>query len=224
MTVSYKTTFKTTSKPKSKTTSIPTTPDAELVVRLKAGDKPAFDLLVNTYHLPMLRFVCRIIGDAQAEEVVQETWLAAIRNLEKFEGRSSLKSWLYTIAANEAKSRLRKSKREVLINHSNSGESLFENDRFARDGHWAQPPPSWHDDSPEALLSSEDFSRCLEIHLQKLPDLQREALQLRNHDEMDFEEICNILAISASNVRVLIHRARVKIHAMVAHFEETGTC
>lgn len=198
--------------------------ETDLLIRLKAGEKSAFDLLVKTYHVPMLHFVRRIIGDAQAEEVVQEAWLAAIRNLTRFEGRSSLKSWLYTIAANEAKSRLRKSKREMVMNLSPDNEPLFEAGRFSGNGHWNRPPTEWHDDSPEALLGSEDFLKCLEFHMQKLPDVQREALQLRDYEEMEFEEICNILSVSASNVRVLIHRARVKIHSMIAHFEETGTC
>lgn len=198
--------------------------EKDLLIRLKAGEKSAFDLLVKTYHVPMLRFVSRIIGDAQAEEVVQDAWLAAIRNLNKFEGRSTLKSWLYTIAANEAKSRLRKSKREAVVPLSTDNEPLFEEGRFSSNGHWARPPASWHDESPEALLGSEDFIRCLEFHMNKLPEVQREALQLRDYEEMEFEEICNILSVSASNVRVLIHRARVKIHSMIAHFEETGTC
>lgn len=198
--------------------------DNDLLVRLRAGEKSAFNQLVKTYHTPMQRFVSAIIGESQAEEVIQETWLAAIRNLDKFEGRSSLKSWLYTIAANEAKGRLRKARREVFIDDQPGGENLFASGRFASDGHWAQPPGIWHDESPEAMLSHEDFRRCLEKHLEKLPEIQRAVLHMRDQDEMEFEEICNILDISASNVRVLAHRARLKIFAMVEHFEETGTC
>jgi RNA polymerase sigma-70 factor (ECF subfamily) len=130
---------------------------------------------------------------------------------------------LFSIVGNEAKGRLRRSKREVLLD-SLEQVPLFDDDRFAGDGHWKRPPGRWHDESPEALLSHEDFVRCLDIHLRRLPPLQRAALLMRDSEGMDFGDICNILEVSASNVRVLIHRARVKIFAMVEYFEETGTC
>lgn len=197
--------------------------DAALLRRLRAGEKQAFIELVQTYHTAMKYFAAAIIGEAQAEEAVQEAWLAAMRNLEKFEGRSSLKTWLFTIVGNEAKGRLRKSKREVSIDANDIGE-LFAPDRFLADGHWAQAPGAWHDDSPEALMSQEDFQRCLEKTLAALPAAQRTALMLRDQDGLDIDAICNLLGASASNVRVLVHRARVRVYGMVEHFEETGTC
>lgn len=197
--------------------------DVELLLRLRAGDKQAFVDLVRAYHAPMKYFAAAIIGEAQAEETVQDAWLAAIRHLDGFEGRSSLKTWLFTIVGNEAKSRLRKSRREVSIDTATAGEA-FAPDRFLADGHWAQPPGAWHDDSPEALLSREDFQHCLEKVLAALPVAQRTALLLRDQDGLDLDEICNLLDVSASNVRVLVHRARVRVHGMVEHFEETGTC
>jgi len=200
------------------------TDDSQLLARLLAGERAAFDELVHRYHAPMKRFASAIIGEAQAEEVVQEAWLAAIRHLGDFQGRSSLKTWLFTIVSNEARSRLRKSKREVFIDDQPGGEQLFDSGRFIADGHWAQSPGLWHDDSPEALLSHDDFRRCLEKTLLNLPETQRAVLLLRDHDEMPLEDICNVLAISASNVRVLIHRARTRVYTMVEHFEETGTC
>lgn len=198
--------------------------DDALLGRLKAGETQAFTELVKLYHTPMLRLATAIIGHAQAEEVVQEAWLSAMRSLNRFEGRSSLKTWLFSIAGNEAKSRLRKGRREVAMESATAGEPLFASDRFDDTGHWAQPPGHWHDDSPEALLSHEDFRRCLEKTLGNLPEQQRTVLLLRDQEEMALEEICNILAVTASNVRVLIHRARVRLHAMIEHFEETGTC
>jgi RNA polymerase sigma-70 factor (ECF subfamily) len=200
------------------------TDDSQLLARLLAGEAAAFDELVRNHHAPMKRFAAAMIGDAQAEEVVQEAWLAAIRHLGEFKARSSLKTWLFTIVGNEARSRLRKGRREVFIEDQPGGDTLFDSGRFAGDGHWAQPPGLWHDDSPEALLSHEDFRLCLEKSLQNLPETQRTALMLRDHDEMSLEDICNVLAISASNVRVLIHRARTRLYMMVERFEETGTC
>jgi RNA polymerase sigma-70 factor (ECF subfamily) len=198
--------------------------DSDLLQRLHAGDKAAFTELVRCYHGPMQRVAAAIIGSAQAEEVVQEAWLAAMRHLGTFEGRSSLRTWLFTIVSNEAKSRLRKGRREVFIDDQPGGEELFASGRFTGAGHWAQPPGIWHDDSPEALLSHEDFQRCLEHHMGRFSEVQRAALLLRDYDELEFADICNILDISASNVRVLVHRARIKLHAMIEHFEETGTC
>jgi RNA polymerase sigma-70 factor, ECF subfamily len=200
------------------------TDDTLLLARLRAGERAAFDELVHRFHLPLKRLAAAMVGDAQAEEVVQEAWLSAIRHLHDFEGRSSLKTWLFTIAGNEARGRLRKAKREVFIDDQPGGDQLFDNGRFLADGHWAQPPGLWHDDSPEALLSHEDFRRCLEKTLQNLPESQSTALMLRDLDELSLEDICNVMAISASNVRVLIHRARARVYSMVEHFEETGTC
>jgi RNA polymerase sigma-70 factor (ECF subfamily) len=196
--------------------------DSALLQRLIAGEKPAFVELVRRYHAPMRRVAAAIVGDAQAEEAVQEAWLAAMRNLAGFQRRSSLKTWLFTIVGNEAKSRLRKARREISID--DPGAALFAADRFAADGHWAVPPATWHDDSPEALLSHEDFRRCLEKVLAGMPEAQRTILMLRDSDELELDAICNILGINASNARVLVHRARVRVHAMVEHFEETGTC
>jgi len=101
---------------------------------------------------------------------------------------------------------------------------LFDPGRFLGDGHWAQEPLLWHDQSPEALLSHEDFRECLEQVLDSLPEAQRSVLTLREYQGLELEQICNILSISAANVRVLLHRARAKVYAMVDQFEETGAC
>ncbi len=202
-----------------------TVDDAALLARLRAGEHAAFEELVRQYHGAMKRAAAAIIGDAQAEEVVQEAWLAAIRRLADFEARSTLKTWLFSILINEASGRLRKAKREVRIEDYGPGDrGLLDPDRFSGDGHWAQEPLLWHDQSPEALLSHEDFRRCLEKVLDSLPEIQRSVLTLREYQGLELEQICNILSVSASNVRVLLHRARARVYAMVDQFEESGTC
>ena len=199
--------------------------DATLVARLRAGEPAAFEDLVRQHHGAMKRAAAAIIGEAQAEEVVQDAWLAAIRSLPSFEGRSTLKTWLFSILLNEARGRLRKAKREIRMEDCGAGdEGLFAPDRFLGDGHWAQEPRLWHEQSPEALLSHEDFLRCLELVLDMLSEAQRSVLTLREYQGLELAQICNILSISAANVRVLLHRARARVYAMVDQFEETGTC
>jgi len=199
--------------------------ETELLVRLRAGEQAAFEALVRQYHGAMKRAAAALLGEAQAEEAVQEAWLSAIRNLPGFEGRSSLKTWLFSILLNEARGRLRKAKREVRMEDSGGSEGgPLGPDRFAGDGHWTQEPLLWHDQSPEALLSHEDFLRCLEKVLAMLPETQRSVLTLREYQGLEVEQICNILSISASNIRVLLHRARTRVYAMVDQYEETGTC
>jgi RNA polymerase sigma-70 factor, ECF subfamily len=204
------------------------TTDAELLPGLLAGEKTAFELLVRMYHQPMRQVAQAIVGEAQAEEAVQEAWISVIRNLQEFQGRASLKTWLYTIVANEAKSRLRKNRssegqREVSTDAQHTG-GLLESGRWKKDGHWMTAPGAWHDNSPETLLSHEDFRHCLDKTLAKLPEDQKAVLTLRDYQGLELEDICNILGLSASNIRVLVHRARLKVYAMAERFEETGKC
>ncbi|MCY1460746.1 RNA polymerase sigma-70 factor [compost metagenome] len=103
--------------------------------------------------------------------------------------------------------------------HGTVGDS-----RFAEDGHWATAPHAWHEDSPEALLTEDELRECLETTLLSLSDLQRSVLLLRERQGLELEEICNLLEVSLSNVRVLLHRGRLKLFATLEHFEETGQC
>jgi RNA polymerase sigma-70 factor, ECF subfamily len=199
--------------------------ESALIQRLLAAEQAAFNELVQTYHLPMKRIAAAIVGLGEAEEAVQDAWIAVIRHLPGFRGDASLKTWLFTIVGNEAKSRLRKTRREVSLDGIGDDGSLqLYSDRFDATGHWLPAPALWDHDSPEGLLSFEDFRRCLDKVLERLPDNQRAALALCDMDGLPLEDICNILGVSASNVRVLIHRARLKVHGMVEHYEETGTC
>lgn len=198
--------------------------DSELLSRLLAGDQQAFRTLVATYQGAMRAVAIAIVGSAHADEVVQDAWLAAVRNLDGFQGRSSLKTWLLTITANTAKSRLRKVRRDVSLDDLPAPHGSIDETRFAVDGHWSPAPLAWHEDSPEALLAEDELRQCLEKTLLSLSELQRSVLLLRERQGLELEEICNLLEVSLSNVRVLLHRARLKVFATVEHFEETGEC
>ncbi len=198
--------------------------DSELLSRLLAGDQQAFRTLVATYQGAMRAVAIAIVGAAHADEVVQDAWLAAVRNLDGFQGRASLKTWLLTITANTAKSRLRKVRRDVSLDDLPAPHGSLDETRFAADGHWSPAPLAWHEDSPEALLDEDELRQCLEKTLLSLSELQRSVLLLRECQGLELEEICNLLEVSLSNVRVMLHRARLKVFATVEHFEETGEC
>lgn len=199
--------------------------DAQLLQRLLAGEQQAFKELVSTYQSAMRAVAYAIVGSRHADEVVQDAWLSVVRNLSKFEGRSSLKTWLLTITANAAKGRYKQNRREVLLDDIPSPHGTIDDDRFSPgDGHWLVAPFAWHQDTPEALLTESELRECLEHTLLSLPELQRSVLLLRERQGLELEVICNLLDISLSNVRVLLHRARLKVFATVEHFEETGEC
>ena len=201
-----------------------TADDGDLLKRLLSGEQQAFRELVIAYQSAMRAVAYAIVGSRHADEVVQDAWLSVVRNLAGFEGRSSLKTWLLTITANAAKQRYKQNRREVLLDDLPSPHGTVDDERFSSDGHWLLAPYSWHQDSPDALLSEDELRECLEQTLLSLPQLQSSVLVLRERQGLELEEICNILEISLSNVRVLIHRARLKVFATVEHFEETGEC
>ena len=198
--------------------------DHELLKRLLAGNQQAFRELVSTYQSAMRAVAYAIVGNRHADEAVQDAWLSVVRNLSGFKGRSSLKTWLLTITANAAKNRYKQNRREVLLDDIASPHGTIDDDRFSSDGHWLLAPFAWHQDTPEALLTEDELRECLEHTLLSLPQLQSSVLVLRERQGLELEEICNLLQLSLSNVRVLVHRARLKVFATVEHFEETGEC
>ncbi|MDT4787850.1 ECF RNA polymerase sigma-E factor [compost metagenome] len=198
--------------------------DADLLPRLLAGEQGAFRELIGAYQSAMRAVAYAIVGQRYADEVVQDAWLAVVRNLDGFQQRSSLKTWLLTIVANAARSRLKQYRREVLLDDLPAPHGTVGDARFADDGHWAARLPAWHEDSPEALLTEDELRECLEKTLLSLSEMQRGVLLLRERQGLELEEICNLLEISLSNVRVLLHRGRLKLFATLEHFEETGQC
>ncbi|UCO99633.1 RNA polymerase sigma factor [Metapseudomonas lalkuanensis] len=198
--------------------------DSDLLPRLLAGEQGAFRELIGAYQSTMRAVAYAIVGQRYADEVVQDAWLAVVRNLNGFQQRSSLKTWLLTIVANAARSRLKQNRREVLLDDLPAPHGTVDDARFAEDGHWAARVPAWHEDSPEALLTEDELRECLEKTLLSLSEMQRGVLLLRERQGLELEEICNLLEISLSNVRVLLHRGRLKLFATLEHFEETGQC
>lgn len=198
--------------------------DSALLTRLRAGEQRAFRELVSTYQGGMRAVAYAIVGSRHADEAVQDAWLAVVRHLHGFQGRSSLKTWLLTITANTAKARLKQNRREVLLDDLPGPHGSVGDERFAADGHWLSAPFAWHEDSPDALLAEAELRECLEKTLSSLSQLQNSVLLLRERQGLELQDICNLLDISLSNVRVLLHRARLKVFATLEHFEETGQC
>lgn len=198
--------------------------DEELVALLLKGDQPAFRHLVYRYQGAMRAVAVAIVGGSLADEVVQDSWLAVVRHLHGFAGRSALKTWLITVTANTAKTRLKQQRRQVQLDDRSGPHGAVDADRFLADGHWRDAPASWHSDSPEELLCEQQLAECLEHTLASLSELQRSVLVLRERQGIELADICNLLDISLSNARVLLHRARLSVFATLEHYEVTGEC
>ena len=198
----------------------------QLIDRLAAGDDQAFKRIIAQYHSLMLSIARAIAGDTFAEDVVQEAWVSVYKNVVNFERRSSLKTWLLTIVSNQAKARLRKESRKVSLDQldGDTPGSYLDGTKFKPNGHWQTPAPHWSNESPDALLEEEQLQKCINKTLELLPNAQKAAFILRDIEQQSFDEICNILQVSAANVRVLVHRARLALMQVIDHYQETGTC
>ncbi len=187
-----------------------------LIKKLISGDQAAFEQVVSDYHNLMLSVSRSIVGEAFADEVVQEAWIAAIKALPKFEGRSSLKTWLLHIVSNGAKSRIRRESRSLSLD---DGWQAVDNDKFDHSGHRYDDVLPWDEASPEALLANEELQSVIEETFQQLPPLQRAALTMYDMEGIKMDEVCNILDISSSNARVLLHRARATLHECIEQYQ-----
>jgi RNA polymerase sigma-70 factor (ECF subfamily) len=199
--------------------------DERTVAALRAGDERAFrDLFARTY--PMMKRVARayVPSDAVAEEIVQETWTAIVTGIDRFEGRSALGTWIFSILTNQAKTHSARERRAVpfsCVAPREADEPAVDPDRFQRDdeawpGHWATPPRPWQ--KPERRLLSLEARDLLKDALAKLPDRQRLIVGLRDVDGHSAEEVCALLGLSQENQRVLLHRGRSRLRAVLEEY------
>jgi RNA polymerase sigma-70 factor (ECF subfamily) len=196
---------------------------------LRAGDEGAFARLLRKYGASLFRLARLYVSSpAVAEEVVQETWLAVFTGLERFEGRSSLKTWLFRILTNKAKTRGQREGRSLPFSafaaDGDEGETAVDVDRFLGPdhhsaGHWAAPPRG----VPEERLLAAETRGTIETAIAALPPNQRAVITLRDVEGLSAEEVCNVLVLSETNQRVLLHRARSKVRAALEQYlEETS--
>lgn len=183
--------------------------DAAIVERLRAGDEAAFAELVRRYQPRLLRLAEASVGSrAVAEEVCQDTWLAVLRGAERFEGRSSFKTWLYRVLLNRARTTL---SREQRAGRPDEGPL----ERFDRGGAWAEPPVPWSDGVDDRVVAEVLAQRVQEL-LVELPDQQRQVILLRDVEGMQPSDVSALLGITDGNQRVLLHRGRARLRALLS--------
>ena len=193
--------------------------DAALLSALRAGDEQVFCDLVMRWSGPMLRLaLAHIVSRAVAEEVVQEAWLTVLRSLDRFEGRSALRTWVLGIVVNIARSRGRKECRNVplpfeLHDRAVDPSRFLPADHPRWPHHWATEPVAWT--TPEDQLLAGETARILADAIDALPAVQREVLVLRDVDGLTGAEACNVLGLSDTNQRVLLHRARSRVRSAI---------
>jgi len=199
----------------------PVDPD---LAALRSGDEAAFEALIGRYHGPMLRLAMTYVRDrGVAEDAVQETWLTCLRTIDRFQGRSSLKTWIFGILLNVARSRRRKESRILTFT------SLFRREagadrgptvdagRFGGDSMWATRPDSW-DNVPESRLLGRETIDQVKVAIEALPARQREVVILRDVAGFDADEVCTLLSISPANQRVRLHRGRASVRKVLEEY------
>jgi RNA polymerase sigma-70 factor (ECF subfamily) len=204
--------------------------DMQLVEALRTGNEAAFGWLVEQYHTALHRLALIYVSNRPpiAEELVQETWLGVLRGIHRFEGRSSLKTWIFRILINQAKKRGQREGRQIPFSalwqpESEPAEPAVDPGRFWPEdapqwpGHWASAPSPW-DEIPENRLLSQETQACLLQTIDALPSSQREVITLHDIEGCTSAEVCSLLGLSAANQRVLLHRARSKVREVLEHY------
>jgi RNA polymerase sigma-70 factor (ECF subfamily) len=203
--------------------------ETALVQALRGGDEAAFAALLDRHHTAMVRLAIVYVHDrAVAEEVAQETWLGVLQGLGQFEARSSLKTWIFHILVNRAKTRAARESRQIPFSavwnpELEPSEPAVPPERFLPADHpqwpfhWAAPPRSWGDSPEERLIARETLGRIREA-IATLPPSQREVITLRDIEGWTSEEVCNFLGVTETNQRVLLHRARSRVRRTLEQY------
>ena len=204
--------------------------EQDLIQRLRDGDERAFVALLDRYHASLVRLARVYVRDpADAEEVAQETWLGVLGGIHRFEGRSSLKTWMFHILVNRARTRAHRSARTVSLDALEEGDSwtAVEPGRFHGPdhprwpGHWAAPPVSWGEAPEQRLLAKETLGRVRQA-IEALPPMQSQVITLRDVEGWSAEDVCAVLELSPENQRVLLHRARSRVRAALERYLGAG--
>jgi RNA polymerase sigma-70 factor, ECF subfamily len=202
------------------------TDERALVAALRAGDEAVFAALVDRYSASMIRVAQGYVRSrAVAEEVVQEAWLGVLKGLDRFEGRAALKTWIFRILVNTAKTRGERESRTIPFSSlgPDEGEGPSVDPTRFRDpatpwgGHWAKPPERW-ETSPEHALIGAETRGVVDDAISALPAKQQQVITLRDIEGWDSDEVCNVLELSETNQRVLLHRARSKVRAALEDY------
>jgi RNA polymerase sigma-70 factor, ECF subfamily len=204
--------------------------DEQLLIALRRRDEQAFTALVDRYHARLVRLAGLFVANqAVAEEVAQETWIGVLQGIDRFEGRSSFRTWLFRILTNQAKRRGQREARSIpFAAFSQADAEDFEpsvaperflpaNDEWA--GHWVSYPRNWRE-TPEERFLSQETRALVQRAIDTLPPNQRMVITLRDVEGVPSAEVCNALAISETNQRVLLHRARSKVRAQLEAYLE----
>ena len=206
--------------------------DVTLLQALRKGDETAFAQLIDHYHASLLRLAMTFVASpAVAEEVVQETWIGILEGIGRFEGRSSLKTWIFRILTNQAKTRGVRERRNAAfspLGHSTEEPEVpaVDPSRFHTSGywvdHWNSLPRYWEDETPERLFLSKEGLAQIEKAISALPPTQRQVITLRDVEGLNAVEVCNILSIGETNQRVLLHRARSHVRRALEKYLDKG--
>jgi RNA polymerase sigma-70 factor, ECF subfamily len=213
------------------TATVPLGDDLALVQRLRAGDESAFMSLVERLHPSMLRVARMYVSTAAvAEEVVQETWLGVLRGLDSFQGRSSLRTWIFRILTNIAKTRGQREARSLPF-ASLAGDDLdapavgpdrFDTPEASSRGAWSTLPDDWTGIPEDRLLGRETLA-VIGRAIDGLPPMQAEVIRLRDALGWTSEEVRNALDLTETNQRVLLHRARAKVRSALEAYLSSET-
>ena len=185
------------------------------VERLKSGDEAVFGAIYARHTPSMIRVASSIVNSrATAEEVAQETWIAVLKSIGGFEGRSSLAGWIFTILINKARTRARRDGRAVSFDEGGEDNDLS----AAFDGHgrWKEMPELWEEITPERIVAGRRLAEHMRAAIDALPPAQRAVIVLRVQQGLDPSEVCEILGVSDGNMRVLLQRARLSLRATLA--------
>ncbi len=194
--------------------------EPEFLARLRRGDEQAYRALIRRFQATLIRLASSIIGSrAQAEEVVQDAWLAVFAGIGEFEGRSSLATWLFSIVLNRARTRATREGRLVglpaLMDGTEPGGRAVDATAFKPDGHWIAEPRFWDEISPERIVAGRQLWDHVMEAIDRLPAGQRAVIILRDLEGCEAEEACTLLGVTAENQRVLLHRARGRIRQAI---------